>query len=164
METTKLTKKLARWALLLKEYEFEVVHRSAAVITTLMASADARFRPQPEHHRKAKTFVMLFLLFSLSSQPRCHTSVLPHTLRSTHNFCQRKTTLSKFGKISRLWSTSEITSTPSTSTSTQRDRIYRRALRYKWLGGNLYMIPHTGPLKLVPPLANRPCGHSSYPL
>ena len=32
----------------------------------------------------------------------------------------------------------------------KRDKVYRRGLNYKWLGGNLYKKPSSGKLLLVP--------------
>ena len=37
----------------------------------------------------------------------------------------------------------------------QKDRAYRRALKYRWMGRYVYKIPHTRHLKIVPPPPKR---------
>lgn len=132
METQKLTGKLARWAVLLQEYEFKEQFRAAG---TENKNADYLSRyPQPAEEADG---------------------IIPDWGRGDYNIgpeayfafmARRVENESGVGERSRveIWEDTNVLDFLRTHKDgehlgvLERDRVYRRVTQYRWLGGTLY--------------------------
>ena len=131
METIKLLKKLARWASLLQEYDFEVVHRPDTIHTNADGFSQCPLTSTIETSSEIEDLgddVHFFL--ALFSTPVPNIGPSTYFAFNTQFVPEEDNTIDIWQDIPTLGyirTHQYIT----TSTPTQRDRIYRRALRYK---------------------------------
>ena len=142
MQTNKTTGKLARWSLLLQEYDMKVIHKRGVLNTN--ADCLSRFPnnaldnepPLPDWNRgdynQTPQSVFAFMDNPLSSEDKLtqleiweDESVL-HLLK-THKYQEELSPLNK-------------------------DRVYRRAKGFRWLSHNLYKSMNDGSRLLLVPL------------
>ena len=133
MTTTKFTGKLARWALLLQEYESEVIHRPGVA----NSNADGCSRcPLPEtatHNHETETLGEKTPCYYMQTSPMGH--ILPSYFLSFHQGAPLREDV----KVD-IWDDNATMTLLETHaylpylTPQQRDRTYRRALKYRWMG------------------------------
>ena len=141
MQTNKTTRKLARWSLLLKEYDMTVVHKRGVLNT----NADCLSR----YPKKAS-----------GKEP-----ILPDWNRGDHNMSPEKV-FSFMSTVqpdneqllqSEIWDDLPVlhflkTHQYLTLSPLEKDHVYRRARGFRWLAHQIYKVQREGPMLLVVPL------------
>ena len=144
MTTQKLTGKLARWSLLLQEYDFVVTHRAG--VENMNADCLSRY-PLP----------------STAAAPVLDWS--KGEILAPVTFLAMMVGLAspaKGGEVEKdIWSDVEVLRFLQTHTygnglsAKERDRIYRRAKGYRWMGDGVFKMQQQGALVVVPRQAER---------
>ena len=146
MQTNKTTGKLARWSLLLQEYDMTVIHKrgilntNADCLSRFPNEAPRNEPPLPDWNKGDYNITpsAVFAFMSATPLDNEHPNQLEiwedkpvlHLLK-THKYQQELTPLNK-------------------------DRVYRRAKGFRWLSHNLFKVQHNGSrLLLVPPPSER---------
>ena len=143
MTTQKLTGKLARWSLLLQEYDFEVEHRAGAANTNadclsrypLPSDADAPLLDWTKGEVLSPVTFLAFMAEATSA-----------TATATATAPEEKD----------IWSDVEVLRFIQTFkygmglSAKERDRVYRRAKAYRWLGDGVMKLLSGGAMVVVP--------------
>ena len=147
MTTTKLTGKLARWSLLLQEYDFTVEHRKGVENT----NADCLSRyPLPSEA-------------GAPSMDWGKGEIMP--IASFLAFMAHQVTSGGGNAIAEedrdIWRDAAVLHFIQThkhgrgQSAKERDRVYRRAKSYRWMGESVFKQMPGGKMVLVPPVAER---------
>ena len=144
MTTQKLTGKLARWSLLLQEFDFSVTHRAG--VDNLNADCLSRY-PLPSTAEapfldwaKGDILAPTTFLAMMANIPEA-----PPPAAAEADIWEDL-------EVLRLLQTHKYGQGLSAQ---ERDRTYRRAKNYRWMGNNVYKMQPRGVLVVVPKPAER---------
>ena len=144
MTTQKLTGKLARWSLLLQEYDFTVEHRAGTANTNadclsrypLPSSANA---PMLEWTKGEVLAPVTFLALMVRAAP-------------TTNVAEEERDIWEDAEVLNFILTHKYHDGLSAKS---KDRIYRRAKSYRWMGDGVMRLLQGGAIVVVPGPADR---------
>ena len=141
MTTQKLTEKMARWSLLLQEYDFDVVHRAGVENT----NADCLSRYPLESTKAAP---ILDWTKGEILPPATYFALMADLLDESGAI--------EVDKEKDIWHDIDVLQFLQThkycsgSSAMERDKIYRRAKGYRWQGSSVFKMMQHGALVVVP--------------
>ena len=141
MTTTKLTGKLARWSVLLQEFDFVVEHRAGTENT------NADFLSRYPLTGKGEPAILDWNKGDYNQPPATYLAFMAYATvpLATH-----------MGGAEEIWEDHEVLQLVKTHgyppglSSKARDRIYRRGRNYRWMGSSLFRILEGGKMVVVP--------------